>query len=150
MSGRSFCDVESTSCSECTAEQAYNSPRARHFRRAEARSLPWIIGERCSCPDKANNAYIFPGIGLGVTACRVRHVTDKMFWLPRKRWQTGVTEEDSQRKSLPALKEIRKVSLAIAKAVAEVAYTQKLAAKPRPGCLRDYLAGQMYQPIYEK
>ncbi len=32
-------------------------------------------------PGLGNNSYIFPGVALGTIACRVKHVTDEMFYI---------------------------------------------------------------------
>jgi malate dehydrogenase (oxaloacetate-decarboxylating)(NADP+) len=140
-----------TSHSECTAEEAYLATGGRAIFASGSPFAPVDHQGKRLVPGQSNNAYIFPGVGLAVTACRVRHVTDEMFFVAAKTLAGMVQEESLAQGSLyPPLKDIRKVSLAIAEAVAEVAYRQKLAAKPRPKRLRDHLAGQMYQPVYEK
>lgn len=30
-------------------------------------------------PGQGNNSYVFPGVALGVVACGLRHITDKVF-----------------------------------------------------------------------
>ena len=50
----------------------------------------------------------------------------------------------------PPLPEIRRVSAAIATAVAEVAYAQGLATVARPADLRGYVESLMYQPVYQE
>jgi malate dehydrogenase (oxaloacetate-decarboxylating)(NADP+) len=138
-----------TSHSECTAEQAYYFTQGRAIFASGSPFPPVDYQGKRLVPGQSNNAYIFPGMGLGVTACRIRHVTDEMFFAAAKTLAGMVGEGSFAQGSLyPPLKDIRKVSLAIAEAVAEVAYRQKLAAKPRPRRLRDYLAGQMYDPVY--
>jgi malate dehydrogenase (oxaloacetate-decarboxylating)(NADP+) len=139
-----------TSHSECTAEEAYGFTQGRAIFASGSPFPPVNYQGKMLVPAQSNNAYIFPGVGLGVTACRIRHVTDEMFFAAAKTL-AGMVEEGSLAKGslYPPLKDIRKVSLAIAEAVAEVAYTQKLAAKPRPKRLRDHLSEQMYDPVYE-
>ena len=61
-----------------------------------------------------------------------------------------VTKEDLGKGSIyPPLQDVRKVSLAIAEAVARVAYREGLAVHPEPEDLRAYLQSQMYEPVYE-
>jgi malate dehydrogenase (oxaloacetate-decarboxylating)(NADP+) len=48
----------------------------------------------------------------------------------------------------PPLADIRSLSLTIAVAVAEVAYAQGLARRPRPANLKTAIADSMYDPTY--
>lgn len=139
-----------TSLSECTAEEAYKFTQGRAIFASGSPFAPVSYNGGLFKPRQSNNAYIFPGMGLGITACRIKHVTDEMFFTAAKTLAGLVTKDDLAAGSLyPPLDQIRKVSLAIAEAVADLAYRQKLAAVPRPRHLRDYLAGQMYTPAYE-
>ena len=139
-----------TSHSECTAEQAYGSTQGRAIFASGSPFAPVDLQGKLLTPGQSNNAYIFPGMGLGVTACRIKHVTDEMFFAAAKTLASLVNEEDLAKGRLfPPLQDIRMVSLRIAEAVVEVAYEQKLTGRPKSKCLRDYLAGQMYDPVYE-
>jgi malate dehydrogenase (oxaloacetate-decarboxylating)(NADP+) len=138
-----------TSHSECTAEQAYRFTGGRAIFASGSPFAPVDYKGKRFVPGQGNNAYIFPGVGLGITACRVRRVTDEMFFAAAKALAGMVKPEDLAMGSIyPPLRDIRKVSLGIAVAVTEVAYARKLAAKPRPKDLKKYLAGQMYDPAY--
>ena len=44
-------------------------------------------GGRMWRPGQGNNAYVFPGIGLGAVGCRAKRVTDNMFLPLRGRWR---------------------------------------------------------------
>ncbi|MBP9503689.1 MAG: NAD-dependent malic enzyme, partial [Candidatus Promineofilum sp.] len=100
-------------------------------------------------PGQGNNAYIFPGVGLGVVACGVRHVTDEMFEAAAWALADQVTEEDlAAGRIYPTLSRIRDVSLGIATAVAEVAYRDGLATHPKPDDLRQYIKEFMFVPEY--
>ena len=139
-----------TSHSECTAEEAYGSTGGRAIF-ASGSPFPTVDYQgKQFVPGQCNNAYIFPGVGLGVTACRVKRVTDEMFFMAAKTLAENVSAGDLEKGSIyPPLKDIRKVSLAIAEAVASVAYREGLADLPKPKDLRAYLATQIYEPVYE-
>jgi malate dehydrogenase (oxaloacetate-decarboxylating)(NADP+) len=139
-----------TSHSECTAEQAYSATGGRAIFASGSPFPPLEYQGKRFEPGQCNNAYIFPGVGLGITACRAKHVTDEMFFVAAKTLADNVSAEDLGKGGIyPPLKEVRKVSLAIAEAVALVAYREGLAAHPEPEDLRTYLKSQMYEPAYE-
>ncbi len=138
-----------TSHAECTAEQAYQHTQGRGIFSSGSPFLPVEYQGKRLVPGQCNNAYIFPGVGLGVTACRVKHVTDEMFFVAAKTLAEKVSPEDFANGTIyPPLKDIRKVSLAIAEAVASLAYREGLAALPKPKDLRAYLETQIYEPVY--
>jgi len=60
---------------------------------------------------QGNNAYIFPGIGLGVVAGGLRHVTDDMFRRAARALADIVTADDVAKGCLfPPISNIRYVS----------------------------------------
>jgi malate dehydrogenase (oxaloacetate-decarboxylating)(NADP+) len=102
-------------------------------------------------PGQANNAYAFPGIGLGIIACEAMSVTDEMFSVAAKALANAVSEADlAQGRIYPPLTKIKEVSAAIATVVAEVAYNQGLARKPKPDDISAYIKSQMYEPQYRR
>lgn len=44
-------------------------------------------------PGQGNNAYVFPGVALGVIACGVRHISDDVFLTSAEVRDVNVTEE---------------------------------------------------------
>jgi malate dehydrogenase (oxaloacetate-decarboxylating)(NADP+) len=99
--------------------------------------------------EKTNNSYIFSGVGLGAIASRARHITDDMFMVAARTLAQLVTEHDLAQGSLyPALPRIREVSAHIAAAVADTAYTNGLAGKPKPADVLGELRSQMFDPHY--
>ena len=100
-------------------------------------------------PGQGNNAYIFPGVGLGVIACRAKHVTDEMFLAAAQTLADEVTEDDFKRERIyPPLGHIREISTKIATTVCEIAYRQGLAVNPQPYDLEAFIKSQMYEPNY--
>ena len=100
-------------------------------------------------PAQGNNAYVFPGIGLGIIACEATTVSDSMFLVAAEALAGEVSDGDLAEGAVyPPLRRIREVSLTIAVAVAEEAYRAGIARVLRPPSLRDHIAGLMYDPTY--
>ncbi len=138
-----------TSKAECTAEQAYNWTGGRAIFASGSPFAPVILNDKTFVPGQGNNAYIFPGVGLGAIACGARLVTDEMFFAAAQALAEQVSEHDLERGLIyPPLTLIREVSAAIAVAVTEVAYRQGLATKERPADLLAEIEAQMYVPRY--
>lgn len=78
--------------------------------------------------DQCNNAYIFPGVGLGVIAAQARRVTDAMFVAAaRALSDLSAARRDPSQPLLPPLSEVRQVSKHVAIAVATEAQRAGLA-----------------------
>jgi len=139
-----------TSKSECTAQEAYRWTDGRAlFASGSPFDAVDYAGQRF-VPRQGNNSYIFPGVGLGAIASKARHVNDAMFLAAAEALAATVSEADLAQGSLyPPLVAVRDVSARIGAAVADVAYTQGLAAAPEPKDLFEYVRGRMYDPRYE-
>lgn len=138
-----------TSKSECTAEQAYEWSEGRAIFASGSPFSSVEYGGKTFRPGQGNNAYIFPGVGLGVVAAGASRVTDTMFMAAAKTLAAQVSDDDLTVGSLyPPLKDIRGVSLQIAKAVVEVVQKEELATEVIPENLEEYISGLMYDPSY--
>ncbi|MEN8145548.1 MAG: NAD-dependent malic enzyme [Gemmatimonadota bacterium] len=138
-----------TSLAECTAEQAYEWSAGRAIF-ASGSPFPAVrMDGQEFRPGQGNNAYIFPGVGLGVVSVRATRVTDEMFLSAAEALAELVSEDDLAAGAVyPPLSQIRSVSLHIAVAVAETAYEQDLAREPKPDDLESFIEAQMYDPRY--
>ena len=139
-----------TSRAECTAEQAYAWSDGRVIFASGSPFAAVDFGGRRYQPGQGNNAYIFPGIGLGAVACRATRMSEPMFLVAAQTLAAQVTQARLDEGTIyPPLSEIRAVSAEIALAVAEQAYAEGLASLQRPDDLRGYILAQMYDPSYE-
>jgi malate dehydrogenase (oxaloacetate-decarboxylating)(NADP+) len=138
-----------TSNSECTAEAAYRFTEGRAIFASGSPFDPVALDGRKLIPSQGNNAYIFPGIGLGIVASESRRVTDRMILAAARALAAEVTETDlAEGRIYPPLARIREVSLRIALAVANEAYDQGLAAAPRPRNIASHIRAQVFMPKY--
>ncbi len=140
-----------TSKAECTAEEAYTWTEGRAIFASGSPFAPVTLNGKTYVPGQGNNAYIFPGVGLGTIACEASFVTDEMFFAAAKALANEVSEGDlEQGRIYPPLTKIREVSAIIATAVAEVAYKQDIAKKAKPDDLPAFIRSQMYEPKYQR
>jgi malate dehydrogenase (oxaloacetate-decarboxylating)(NADP+) len=138
-----------TSKSECTAQDALAATGGKALFASGSPFGPVLVGGKTILPGQANNSYIFPGVGLGIVASGSTLVPDEAFLSAARALAAETSAVDLEHGRLyPSLKRIREVSLAIAVAVAEVAYERGLAAVPRPEDLRSYIRAMMYEPRY--
>jgi malate dehydrogenase (oxaloacetate-decarboxylating)(NADP+) len=138
-----------TSKSECTAEEAYRHTGGRAVFASGSPFDPVNYQGRQFAPGQGNNAYIFPGLGLGVVLSGSTRVTDSMFHSAARALADFVPDSSLAAGSLyPPLTEIRHASARIAAAVIRVAREERLATRPLPEDLDGFVASQMYQPVY--
>jgi malate dehydrogenase (oxaloacetate-decarboxylating)(NADP+) len=138
-----------TSKAECSAEAAYRATNGRALFASGSPFPPVHFEGRILIPSQGNNAYVFPGVGLGVVASGSKLVPTEMFLTAARALAREVSETDLEEGRLyPPLARIREVSLSIACACAEVAYNRELAVTARPPDLRSEIGGQMYEPKY--
>jgi malate dehydrogenase (oxaloacetate-decarboxylating) len=88
---------------------------------------------------QANNAFVFPGVGLGAVVAEARVISDRMFLLAARTLAEALPKERLASGALyPAMSSIRAVSRAIAIAVATQAVAEGTsAAAEREGAAFD-------------
>lgn len=138
-----------TSKAECTASRAYEWSDGRAVFSSGSPFAPVQYQGRTLVPGQGNNAYIFPGVGLGVTAVEATRVTQEMFMAAARTLADLVSQDQLDTGNLyPLLRNIRDVSAQIAVTVAELAYEQGCARVPRPQDLEAHIRSTMYSPAY--
>ncbi|KAF8407094.1 hypothetical protein HHK36_006219 [Tetracentron sinense] len=139
-----------TSQSECTAEEAYTWSKGRAIFASGSPFDPVEYNGKVFTPGQSNNAYIFPGLGLGLIISGAIRVHDDML-LAASEALAGQVTQDNLDKGLiyPPFSNIRKISAQIAADVAAKAYELGLATRfPRPENLVKYAESCMYTPSY--
>jgi malate dehydrogenase (oxaloacetate-decarboxylating)(NADP+) len=138
-----------TSKSECTAEQAYTWTDGRAIFAGGSPFAPTSIGGRTHLPAQANNAHIFPGLGLGLLASEAARVTDELFLVAAHELAAHVSQAElDEGRVFPTAARMPDVSTSIAVAVAGTAYDRGLARKPRPRDLQQWVMNLRYVPRY--
>lgn len=138
-----------TSNAECTAEQAYMWSQGRAVFASGSPFKPVVYGDKTIRTGQGNNAYIFPGVGLGVIVSETKHIPEEIFLVASRTLAKAVSEKDISEGALyPRLTEIRRVSKEIAIAVANFAYDNHLTRSPKPADIEKAISDYMYDPTY--
>ncbi|XP_011014577.1 PREDICTED: NADP-dependent malic enzyme-like, partial [Populus euphratica] len=112
-----------TSQSECTAEEAYTCSQGRVIFASGSPFTPVEYEGKTFVPGQANNAYIFPGFGLGLIMSGAIRSHDEMLLAASEALATQVTQENFDKGLIyPPFKNTRKISAEIAAKVAAKAY----------------------------
>jgi malate dehydrogenase (oxaloacetate-decarboxylating) len=103
----------------------------------------YVIGQ-------ANNALVFPGLGLGAVAARASKITDGMLSAAAHAVAGLVDAGAPGVPLLPEVAELRDTSLAVAVAVAEAAVADGVAGRELADDLPAQVRALMWQPVYRQ
>lgn len=109
---------------------------------------PVAVGGRTIAIGQGNNAFVFPGIGLGASLARARQVSDAMV-LEAATTLAELTERRHPDRLYPPVSELGGVALAVAARVFAQAGREGLAAVSEvPAKIDEYVAARAYAPRY--
>lgn len=138
-----------TSKAECTAEEAIRWTDGRAivatgspFADVEHAGRHHLIGQ-------ANNVFIFPGLGLGVTIAEAKEVTMPMFHIASATLARCVSQERLDSGAIyPHQSELRRVSFEIACAIVRYASAHNLGRRIAPEDVEATVKAAVWEPNY--
>ncbi len=109
---------------------------------------PVDVGGRKVRIGQGNNAFVFPGVGLGVLVSEAREVTDGMFAAAADALAERLSDEDRAAGSLfPRVAGLRRITAHVAEAVVRQAVSESVARNP-PEDPAEAVAAAMWDPTY--
>jgi malate dehydrogenase (oxaloacetate-decarboxylating) len=99
---------------------------------------------------QANNALVFPGLGLGVIAARARRVTDGMLLAAARAVADMVDISTPGAPLLPRMADLRETSVRVAVAVARAAEAEGMASATLEADLAGQVRRLMWEPRYHR
>ncbi|MCH8550313.1 MAG: NAD-dependent malic enzyme [Natronospirillum sp.] len=138
-----------TSRVEATPEEVLNWTNGQALIATGSPFAPVTVNGQTYAIAQCNNAYIFPGIGLGVVAVRANRVTDAMLMAAsRALANEAPMVKTGEGPLLPALEDIRAVSKAIALAVGKQAQADGVALQSDEETIRAEIDRHFWEPRY--
>ncbi len=108
---------------------------------------PVVHGERTYAIAQANNALVFPGLGLGVTVVRASRISDRMIAAAADAIAQLSDATSPGAPLLPPMDNLRMASAAVALAVARTAVAEGLARVPLEDAIQQ-VHRAMWRPVY--
>lgn len=134
-----------TANAECTAAEAYQWSKGKALFASGSPFKPITYDGKTLTPGQANNAFVFPGIGLGAMVSKTSKITDSMLLAAAK---TLADSTDRAAGALyPPVTKAREVSRNIAKAVIKTAADEKLVPEKPPKNIDKFLDEHSYDPF---
>jgi len=138
-----------TSRAECTPEQAIAWSSGRAIIATGSPFSPVDYNGHTHRIGQGNNAFLFPGLGLGVTVARARRVTNRMILDAAKALAGMVTDADLEQTAVyPELRRIRDCSHAVACSVIRSAVEEGHATAAALKNLEETVQQAMWFPDY--
>lgn len=136
---------------ECTAEQAYEYSKGKCVFASGSPFPSYTYQGQVFEPGQGNNAYIFPGVGLGVIIAGIHHISEDVFLSAAEALANLVTDQDLQvGRMYPPLSSLKECSIKIAIKVAEDGYKDGTASTyPKPEDIEAFIKDQLYDYNYD-
>lgn len=138
-----------TSNTECTPSEALQNSDGRALVATGSPFEPVLFNGRRHLIGQCNNAFIFPGVGLGALIARVGRMTDTMFLAAAKTLAEFTCKKECCDGSLyPSLRHLREISRAIGFKVAQTARDEGVGRSAGDAALQTELEQFIWYPDY--
>lgn len=137
-----------TANTECTPSEAIQASDGRALVATGSPFEPVMFNGKKHVIGQCNNAFIFPGVGLGALVARVGRVTDSMFLAAAKTLAEFTCSHDCNGALYPSLNHLRVISRAIGFKVAQTARDEGLGRSYTDEALNAELDKFIWYPDY--